>query len=323
MTALAELQAGATGEEFLALLHRTVRAVGVARNFPAPDGHATWDADAVRSTVAEFVADSQTPRRLSDLALHCGSDQALRARLQGTVRNFLADVGRRTPIGKLVLRVNDVLTGEPGFVRVEGRWARHAGPAAAGQDDPERLSRAIQATAVVVPAWGHDARREAPVADRATIVALCTVLLDAAGGSLAPRSLARAIGHRLGVGQAPLALDADAFDGGAGGAEPAGADRTGEEALRRIRAAEVLAQLNGRERLAVAHPEQPVRQLAAVLGVSASQSHLIRQRAAAVIGVELQDDDDGEGVALAVMDLARQWAARMDASTRSAVQEVR
>lgn len=310
MTAIAELQAGTADAEFVALLRRTIRAVGISRNFPPPEGHHMWDADAVHSTAAEFMADTQTPRRLVDLALHCGTDDALRARLQGAVRNFLADLGRRTPIGKLVLRINEVLVREPGFVRVDGRWARQGGPTAAGHDDPEALSRAILGHEVVLPAWGHDARRSAPVADRATVVALCTALLDAAGGSLAPRSLAQAIGHRLGIGQAPVALEVNALD------QPAGVDRTGSEALRLLRATEVLAELNDGERLAVAYPEYTVRQLAPMLGVSASKAHLVRQRAIAVLAEELLDDDDGEAVALLVIELARAW---VDSETPSDV----
>lgn len=317
MTAIAELHAGAAGEEFVALLRRTIRAVGVSRNFPPPDGHPRWDADAVHTAAAEFMADGQTPRRLVDLGTHCGTDQALRARLQGAVRNFLADLGRRTPLGKLVLRVNDVLGGDPGFRRIDGRWARVDGPAGAGNDDPDLLSRAIRSIDVILPNWGHDARRAAPVADRATIVALCTALLDAAGGSLTPRSLARAIGHRLGIGQAPVALEVNALDDpAAGAAGGAGADRTGSEALRLIRATEVLAELNDAERMAVAHPEYTVRELGPRLGASPSKAHLIRQRAVEVIRVEVLDDDDGEGVALLVMELARSW---LDSDTRSDV----
>lgn len=318
MTAIAELQAGTAGAEFVALLRRTIRAVGVSRNFPPPEGHTIWDADAVHSAAAEFMADRQTPRRLTDLALHCGTDQALRARLQGTVRNFLADLGRRTPIGKLVLRINEVLAKDQGFVRVEGRWARAGGPTAAGNDDPDGLSRAIRSHEVVLPAWGHDARRSAPVADRATVVSLCGAVLDAAGGSLTPRGLARVIGHRLGLGQAPVALELNALDDPALG-EVAGADRTGSEALRLLRATEVLAELNDGERLAVAHPEYTVRQLAPLLGVSGSKAHLIRQRAVAVIQAELLDDDDGEGVALLVIELARAWVAGVDTDARSDV----
>lgn len=319
-SAIAELQAGAAGVEFVALLRRTVRAVGVSRNFPPPDGHASWDADAVHSAAAEFLADAQTPRRLADLCLHCGSDGALRARLQGAVRNFLADLGRRTPMGKLVLRVNDVLGGTDGFHRVDGRWALDGGPTAAGSDDPDALGRAVQGHDVVLPHWGHHARRSAPVADRDTIVALCRALLDAAGGSLTPRSLARAIGHRLGVGQAPVALELDALDDPAAGPTGgAGADRTGSEALRHMRAAEVLGELNDAERLSVAHHDRTVRQLAPLLGASASKAHLVRQRAVEIIRVEVLDDDDGEAVALAVMELARAWAAVQDSAAPSDV----
>lgn len=321
MSAHAELQAGRPGPAFIAELARTMRAVGVSRNFPPPDGRAQWDADAVQTAVSEFMTDAQTERRLLDLAVHCGSDPALRARLQGTVRNFLADLGRRTPIGKLVVRINDVLGRETAFVRVQGRWARTGGPSEAGVDDVDGLSQAIRSATVVVPAWGHDAHREAPVADRQTIVSLCGTLLDAAGGSLTPRTLARVIGHRLGLGQAPVSLQVEGFEGAAGtrGVAPSSGDSTGSEATRLVRAREVLDQLNDRERLAVAYPEYAVRQLASLLGVSASQSHLVRRRAAEIIRIELEDDDDAEGVALLVLDLARFWAEDLDIPADSAV----
>jgi hypothetical protein len=325
MTALDELQAGKVGPELVAVLQRTIRAVAVARNFPPPEGHGRWDADAVRSTTAELLSDAQTPRRLTDLAVHCASEQALRARLQGTVRNFLADVGRRTPIGKLVVRINDVLRTEAGFVWVAGRWAREGAPAAtgAGVDDPEALGQAIAGITIVVPAWGHDAQRVAPVADRATIVSLCRALLDAAGGSLTPRALARAIGRRLGLGQAPLSLDVVAFDGaggaGAGGGSLSPTDSTASEALRVGRAAEVLSRLNDRERVSVGYPELTVRQLAPLLGVSPSQGHVIRSRATEIIRQELVDDDDAESIALLVMELGRNVAERVDSRAGSAV----
>jgi hypothetical protein len=328
VSALGELQAGRAGGDFVLELQRTIRAVAVSRNFPPPEGHTRWDADAVWSVASEFMGDAQTPRRLTDLAVHCATGDALRARLQGTVRNFLADLGRRTPIGKLVVRINDVLRGEAGFVLVAGRWARADGREEAGADDPDALARALAGQVVVVPAWGHDAHRAAPVADRATIVALCGALLDASGGSLTPRALARAIGRRLGLGQAPLSLDVSAFDGpaasgGSGGSGPSGpsglSDGTANEALRLRRAGEVVARLNDRERLAVAYPEYTVRQLAPVLGVSPSQCHVIRGRAVEIIRIEVIDDDDAEGVALLVMELARSVAGLVDSGRGSAV----
>ena len=71
----------------------------------------------------------------------------------------------------------------------------------------------------------------------------------------------------------------------------------------------MLGELNDRERLAVGYPEFTVRQLAPMLAVSPSQSHVIRSRAAEIIRVELVDDDDAEGVALLVMELGRNFAA--------------
>lgn len=318
MSALAELQAGTAGPRFAVELQRTIRAVGIARNFPPPEGHGRWDADAVHTAASEFLTDAQTPRRLTDLAVHCETDAALRARLQATVRNFLADLGRRTPIGKLVVRINDVLRSEPGFVRVDGRWARAGGPQEAGKDDPEALSRAIAGHTIVAPSWGHEAQRSAPVADRSTVVALCEALLDAAGGSLTPRSLARAIGHRLGLGQAPLSLDVAAFDAPPAGVQAAG-DSTASHALRLQRAGEVLAELNDRERVAVAYPEFTVRELAPMLGISRSQAHVVRGRAVHIIRAELLDDDDAERIALLVMELGRAWVEGVDTAGRSTV----
>jgi hypothetical protein len=318
MSALAELQAGAAGPHFAVELQRTIRAVAVARNFPPPEGHGRWDADAIHAAASEFLTDPQTPRRLTDLAVHCETDQALRARLQATVRNFLADLGRRTPIGKLVVRINDVLRSEPGFVRVDGRWARAGGPREAGRDDPEALSRAIARHTIVAPAWGHEAQRSAPLADRGTIISLCEALVDAAGGSLTVRSLARAIGHRLGVGQAPLSLDVPAFDPPPAGL-PVADDSTASHALRMQRAGEVLAELNDRERIAVAYPEFTVRELAPMLGISRSQAHVVRGRAVHIIRAELLDDDDAERIALLVMELGRAWVEQVDTPDRSAV----
>lgn len=307
MTPLDELKEGSIGDGFVALLRRTIGAVAITRNFPPPDDLSRWDSEAIGRIVSEFVADPQTPRRMIDLATTCGSDQALKARLEGTVRNFLADLGRRTPIGKLVVRLNDVLGKSEQFVRVDGRWSLIDGPTGPGLADLDRLAEVIRQHQVVTPKWGHDARRGAPVADAETIVTLCRALLEAAGGSLTSRMLAAAIGVRLGVGQAPVSLDATSLDGSWSPISSA-ADATADEALRGARAKEVLALLNDPERLALAWLEYPVRELAPLLGVGPSQAHIIRKRATELLRVELADDSDGEAVAAQVLDLARMWA---------------
>ena len=307
MTALDELRAGSIGEEFVSLLRRTIRAVAVARNFPPPDDLAGWGEEAVARTVSEFVADSQTPRRLLDLATACATDQALTARLQGTVRNFLADLGRRTPLGKLVVRINEVLGRHEEFVRVYGRWSLADGAVEPAAADVDRLAKMIGSHKVCAPAWGHEARRAAPVADAETIVSLCRALLGAAGGSLTPRTMAAAIGVRTGVGQAPVSLDAASLDPGSPESYPA-MDSTADAALRESRAREILALLNDRERVALAWPECTVRELAPLLSVGRSQAHIVRRRVIGILREELADDPDGEAVAGRVLELARSWA---------------
>jgi len=306
MTPLDELRGGSIGDEFVLLLYKTIRAVAITRNFPPPDGLTKWDSEAVGRIVSEFVADPQTPRRLLDLAATCTSDHALKARLQGTVRNFLADLGRRTPIGKLVVRVNDVLSKRAEFVRVAGRWALADGPRAPGLADLDRLAEKIRPHEILTPKWGHDARRDAPVADAATIALLCKALLEVAGGSLTSRMMASAIGVRLGLGQAPVSLDATSLDG-TWSPVASVIDGTADEALRETRAKEVFALLNDRERLALAWLEHPVRELAPLLCVGPSQAHVIRKGATELLKIELVDDSDGEAIAAQVLEFARLW----------------
>lgn len=311
MTVVDELRAGEIGPDFLAELARTVRAVGISRNVPPPDGRSDWDVQAVELLVNEFLSDHRTPQRLVDLALHCDTVRGVRARLQETVRNFMADLGRATPVGKLVVRVNDVLRGESGFVRVDGRWALAGGPTAPVTADLDDLVQAISAVSVEVPNWSHQAKRSAPVADRQSVAALCRTLLARAGGSLPARVLAVAMARRLGVGETPLSLDATAFDMPA---PPGQAHRdTEQEALRSHSANEVLAALNDRQRLSIAFPEYSVRELSTVLGVSPSQAHVVRRQAIQIMSTELAGDEDAEAIASLVIDLSRIWADKWTA----------
>ena len=306
MTALEELRAGNPGGEFISLLGHTIRAVAVARNFPAPEDLNSWGDEAVARTISEFAVDPQTPRRLLDLSTTCTTDQALKARLQGTVRNFLADLGRRTPVGKLVVRINDVLGSSDDFARESGRWSLTGGPIDPAEVDAYRLSEAIRPQEIAAPKWSHDARRAAPVADAQTLVSLCKTLLDVAGGALATRAMAAVIARRLDIGQAPVSLDAASLDPAWAG-QAGGTDATGDAALRESRALEVFGLLNDRERLALGWPEYTVRDLAPVLGVGSSQAQVIRRRATAVLKSELIDDPDGEAVAGRILELARTW----------------
>ena len=304
MTALEELRCGEIGDEFLALLQRTIRAVAVARNFPSPDGHDRWDADAVTSAVGEFVLSPQTPRRLTDLATHCRTEDALKRRLQETVRNHLADGGRRTPVGRLVLRINEVLAVEPAFERRGRYWALKGSAADPQIVDINALIAAMAAVDVVVPrAWTGE--RQGPDIDAPSALRLAHAALAAAGGPLRAADIAQATAKCLGLGGAPLSIEATAFDPPSFGTA---ADATGDDALSNMRAQEIFyGCLNDPERVSIGLPESPVAKLGPILGVSGSTAALIRRRAVAILQSELCDEEDGQAIADTILDLARSW----------------
>ena len=252
-----------------------------------------------------LLASAQTPRRLTDLATHCRTDDALKRRLQQAVRNHFADYGRRTPVGRLVLRINEVLGHDPTFERRGSYWGFAGCTAEAPVVDMEALIAAVAVVDVVVPtAWtiGH---RQGPDADAASILRLAHRALTVAGGPLRPADIAQTVARRLGLGGAPLSIEAAVFDPPSPGTS---ADSTGEEALLDMRAREVFfGCLNDHERVAIGLPNVPVAKLGPMLGVSGSRAALIRKRAVTILRDELRDEEDGQAVADAVFDITRSW----------------
>ncbi len=320
MTALDELRSGEVGDAFLWLLQRTIRAVAVARNFPAPDDRDRWDEAAVAQTATDFLTHPGAARRLTDLATHCRSDDALRRRLQGTVRNFLADGGRRTPVGRLVLRLNEVLSNDDRFERHGRNWAIAGSSEAAAAFDIDALVAASSAVEIVVPAPWVTGTRQSPDIDAPSVIKLVEALLNAAGGPLSVGALAQVTARRLGIGGAPLSIEATAFDPPERSSRSA--DTTGSRALMDLRAAEVFERLNDHERLSLGLPALPVAKLGPVLGLSGSSAAVVRKRAVAILRHELENEEDGQDVADAVLERARTWTefwmATTDAPTTDA-----
>lgn len=309
MTAINELHAGRTGPDFYGLLRQTVLAVGVARNFPAPSGGDSWTAEYASAVANEFLAEKQTPRRLADLALHCASDEALARRLQGSVRNFLRDQGRRTDIGRLIRRVKRALNEEADYSKVEGdRWAL-----ANANDEPTKVPfNVLEAAAslepeVVIPSWGPETKRKGPVADKATINRLIRRVLEAAKGSVTAADIAKAIAPRLAIPLQALTLEIDAGDRPERVELDSPFDATADEVVSALTAKEVLETLTDRERIALGHLDLGVRELGPKIGVSHSQAAVVRQMAAEKLRDELAGDESGEAIAKKVLQLARNW----------------
>ncbi len=305
MSALEELRDGNAGPDFVNLLQRTIRAVAVARNFPAPDGFQQWDAAAITSTAGDFLASPRTPRRLTDLVTFCQTEDGLRRRLQRTVANFLADHGRRTPVGRLVLRVNEVLGRDESFEQLGGRWGLVGGSVEPAAVDLDVLVAAASKLQVVVPPTWRVGTRKSPDIAAASVVDLARMVVEVAGGPVTASIIAQVAARRLGLGAAPLSLEAKAFDP----PQPsmAAMRNTSDAILVEIRAHEVFSLLNDTERIAIGRPEFPTSELGPFLGVSKATAANIRKRAVTILRDELDDDDDGQAVADFLLDLARNW----------------
>lgn len=306
MSALEELRERKIGDDFLALLSRTVGAVAREGRYPAPSGREYWDADDVRMVAGGFLASAQTPRRLTDLRTHCRTEQALKARLQRTVKNFLADSGRRTPVGRLVLRFNDVLAKDTSFERAGIYWCLTGTDGEPAVVDFDQLVKVVAGIDVLVPPAWLKGDRNSPEIDNPSVLRVARAALEAAGGALRPSDLAKLAAERLGLGRAPLSLEAFAFEPVPTGGRSA--DVTGTDALIDICADEVFARLNEKERLSVGLAALSTDSLGEVLGVSGSKAHLIRRRALTILQDELGNEEHGQAIADAVLELARLWS---------------
>ena len=191
-------------------------------------------------------------KRLTDALLRSTDERSFARVLEGATVNFLRDVSRRTDLGRVVLRVTDILRTEDRFVEVPGyppRWKLSAAPDDPSRVGPDELAHAARReTDVVVPAWTSE-HREAPIADRATLVRILTRVLTAAGGSITTERVA-----------AP-ALDAPAA-----------------EVARDSSAKALFSRLDDRERILLAGFHLSLSQAAEQLAVGRSQTSLLRQR---------------------------------------------
>jgi hypothetical protein len=307
MTPLGELLAGGRlGREGATALYRTVRAVVIGRGFPPPGGRPGWDADAVAEVAHDFLADERTPRRLTHLAVHAVDDDSFDRILHRMVLNFLRDGGRRTEIGRLMLRLRDVLGDRDEFVAEPGdRWRLTSQPPQPASMSPAALVQAASAeTDVTVPRWSAQTRRRPPAADAASLARLCRRVLEVAAGTVPLDQLAQSIAPRLGLTPLPLAQPVDDRDPFDTVAAPQHADAVVDS----MRAAEIFAILSQRERMLLAAAGTPVRELRSVIGVGPSQAAELQGRLRALLASELRDDENYEAVFFHLIDQARTWA---------------
>lgn len=289
------------------MLYRAVQTVGIARNFPPPEGYDRWDSNAAIDIAHDFLDGERGRKRITDLAIRATDDASLERLLHAAVLNFHRDRSRRTDVGALIRRVGEVLDQSDLFQRLEGdssRWHLAGGPAAPSTERPSVLARAAaDEPEITTPKWTSE-RRRAPQADFASLQRLCQRVLVAARGSLTTRQIWEALSARLDPRRIPLTVELDAVERLPDQSPDA---QTEDQVLGRIHSTDIFSRLSDRERILVATWERPVRDLTEVLGVRHSQANLLRQRLASRLAAELAGDDEPEIVVNELRALAASW----------------
>lgn len=299
------------GPEGAALLYRLVYAVAVARNFPPPPGYEQWDESAVTETAHDFLDGDRGRVRMTDIAVRSVDELSFERILETAVLNFLRDISRRTDMGRLVVRVKEILAQEPAFARVaRDRWALADGGTEPSTQPEPVLAAAIARVEVSLPSW-TSTRRAAPVSDRASLVRLLTTVLTAARGSLTATDIAQVIATRLDHRRTPLSVELDVLEGIA---ERSPTADPAEQVGNRVRAAEIFDGLDDRDRIMVAHYEMPVRELGDILALRRSQAAVRRQMLTTQLKNELVDDADPEGTITELRKRCERWEAERTSS---------
>jgi hypothetical protein len=307
------------GPEGAQLLYRTVRLVAISHNFPPPGGTA-WDSTAVAEVAHDFLQGQRGTKRLLDIAIRSTDDASFEKLLDAAVLNFLRDLARSTDMGKLILRIKEILRDEDAFEAVldsADRWTLAGGPQAASAANPISLAAATRDVEVLVPKW-TSTRRDAPLADRPSFVRLITSVLTAAAGSLEAVDLAHAITARLDHRRTAQTVSLDVLEQVS---EPGWLkDDPVTRTQAQLHALDIFDSLSDRERIIVPTLDSSVRDLGLMLGTGKTQAALIRQRLIDRLRDELSDDEDPDGTATVLCELCEQWLedrTRWDGTTSS------
>jgi hypothetical protein len=293
---------GAFGTEATLELYRCVRAVARASNFPPPEGHQSWSVDAVIETAHDVFADAHGPQRLVALAVNADSERSFTRLLEQVVRNYLRDRARATARGRLIRRLRELLEhdvrfafvppGRPGERNVMltdgsaiGVW---------GGRTSDLVAAAYKVTDVAIVRWRPQTRRQPPLAEARSLLAVCEAVLRAAEASVRLPDLAHVIALRFASGQAPVATPVDDVEPWLPPSEPAAEAAIAADIAATAEA--LVSQLTPRERLALAYLDLPVRQLADVTGLGKSAAAEMASRVREIIGQVLGHEEHREAI---------------------------
>lgn len=261
-------------------------AQGVIRKYPVHVADLGWiELPAVELTHS-FFAVRDYANILATLAGKAVTQESFRRLLRRTLTNFLIELHRQTPAGKVGRRLIGVLS-EIGAVATNGSsWALPHHASGTWDEDEEALLRAAYEVAYESVEYDSE-RRESPVLSNQSLREMLTVVLEAAGGPVPLAALVRVISQRTGLGVMPTLteMDDDVYQVIDGFESPE------EIALARETVTQILDALNEKQLIALRHRDLTVRELAEVLGVSRSSAQAVREDLRSLAAEHLRDTD--------------------------------
>ncbi len=193
-------------EDELTLVVRLVWQVVRKSSFPPPGDHDSWTETAVTDQAVDLYL-HKGAAIVAEAKAAAGGDQGhLERRLLRTIRNYMIDVAKSTPVGLMRNRLATMLLRHPDYVRLDGAanplagWAPAGSPGARGelwQGDEESLQAAAARTPVPPDVKFNRSGPPAPVTKQA-LLNVITAIFTATGDCYLPdQILARIIARRF------------------------------------------------------------------------------------------------------------------------------
>jgi hypothetical protein len=274
----------------------TARWRSTTRQFPVLEPPGGWNDDNRLDMLHEFLCDRL--HDLTDALVAVGADEEAVLKVASRImKNWLIDQARRTDIGAIRLRLEQLLRTEPRFRQLHSRSPRwvlvDTAEVEPGRDDEDSLVGAAMTVTDVKPVRWSDETRRAPMASGPDLVRVLTAVLRCAGsGGLEIGMLTRVFRRRfrtIVTMHVPLDADDTLADRVAAPVTSSTAPGCREAA----RAVEVYTQLSDRERRILLHLDdrREVEQILQV-GRSVAYHHISRLRATltALAGEDLDVD---------------------------------
>ena len=202
-------QDGQLGPAGLQLMQLQVGQIVRRRNYPPPDGHQSWTADAINEMLNRIV--EIRPRmtmRLYEKATDAISFERL---LRKSLDSAIVDIGRDSPVGRMVRRLRTILGAIAKFVRVTAPsgWALDGLPLEPTTRTRADMLRAALTVSGDVPYLNRAGRT--PAATRALFAAVAEAVILDASGSVSESDMATTIVNRFDLQDEPR-LSADDSD---------------------------------------------------------------------------------------------------------------